>query len=157
MNTTSGRGWIGRMRDRQQVAGAVAARPMYAAKRESMPAAARLAVVFEVFGVTGRERDVVAARLAGATFGEVAAAGRVTRQRVQQLERAALDRLGLSGSVEQIVHADQRADGAGAMRGRAAAAAGLVAGTGTWVPLTRADRAHERAVARFLKARGVAA
>ena len=157
MNTTSGRGWVGRMRDRQHAAGVVTARPMYPSRREPMGPADRLAVVLDAFGVTGRERDVIAARLAGATFGDVAAAARVTRQRVQQLERAALARLGLSGSVEQIVHADQRADGAGAMHGRAAAAAGRATGTGTWVPLTRADRAHEREVARFLKARGVTA
>src|SRR5215218_4340394 len=137
---------LDRVRARQRRAGVVAARPMYPARRPVPTAGERLAIVFEVFGLADRERQVVAARLAGATFGDVAAAVRVTRQRVQQLEREALARLGLSGSVESIVHADQRAAGAGAMRGRAAAAAGLVTGTGSWVPLTRADRAHERAV-----------
>ena len=161
MTTTNAR--LERLRERQSAADVVLVRPMYPARRQvPTDAADRLAVVFDLFGLADRERQVIAARLAGATFAAVAAAGRVTRQRAQQVERRALARLGLSGSVEAIAHADQRGEAAVAMHDRAAGVRSaeltdLDAGRQHRSNLTRADRAHEAAVARFLRSRGVTA
>lgn len=159
MTTTNATGWLRRMRDRQRRAGSVAVRPMYPARRPVPNAGERLAVAFDVFGISPAARAVLAARLAGETFGDIGAARGCSRQAVQCSEREALGRLGLAGSVESIVHADQRGGGAAAMHGRGAdlrTAPELPAGR-TWQKPDPADVAHEREVARFLRSKGVTA
>jgi hypothetical protein len=64
---------------------------------------------FDAVGLAERERHVVRQRLAGRSYGQIAGRS-CTRQRVQQVERIAVARLGLSLSIAQAVHASQRAD-----------------------------------------------
>jgi hypothetical protein len=69
----------------------------------------RLADVFRAAGLAQAERHVIAERLAGRSYGEIAGRS-CTRQRVHQVERVAVARLGLSLSIAQAVHATERMD-----------------------------------------------
>jgi hypothetical protein len=64
---------------------------------------------FDAVGLAERERNVVRQRLAGRSYRQIAGRS-CTRQRVQQVERVAIARLGLSLSIAQAVHTAQRAD-----------------------------------------------
>lgn len=69
--------------------------------------------VFEAAGLDARERWIVEQRLQGASYGDMAkdprAAG-VSRQRLEQIEKAAMGKLGAEGkSIAEAVHADEAA------------------------------------------------
>lgn len=68
-----------------------------------------LAETFEAAGLALHERQVIRERLAGRSYGAIAGR-KLTRQRIEQVERSARARLGLSTSIAQAVHAAQRAD-----------------------------------------------
>src|SRR5262245_6946344 len=76
---------------------------------ESVP----LGVVFRAAGLTPAERHVLRERLAGRSYGQIAAGaalrkpggGAYTRQRVQQVEQDAAAKLGLAASLAVAVHA----------------------------------------------------
>jgi hypothetical protein len=65
--------------------------------------------VLDAAGLAEQERRVVHQRLAGRSFGSIAGRS-CTRQRIQQVERIAVSRLGLSLSIAEAVHTAQRAD-----------------------------------------------
>jgi hypothetical protein len=69
----------------------------------------RLADVFRAAGLAQAERHVIAERLAGRSYGQIAGRS-CTRQRVHQVERVAVARLRLSLSIAQAVHAVERID-----------------------------------------------
>jgi hypothetical protein len=77
-----------------------------------------LAAVFRAAALTPAERHVVYERLAGRSYGQIAAdaalgkpgGGAYTRQRVQQIERDATAKLGLAASLAVAVHAAERVD-----------------------------------------------
>jgi hypothetical protein len=125
----------------------------------------KLAVVLTAVGVSGRDQHVLRQRLRGRSFEQIAwdrecrveRGGVLSRQRMQQIERAALARVGLSGSVESVILTAERAGGSDLAHDRAGGTFGLSVGRGAWVKLTRADREHERAVAKFLRSKGVTA
>jgi hypothetical protein len=109
---------------------------------------------------------VLRARLAGRSYGQIAAGaalrkpggGAYTRQRVQQLERRALAKLGLGASLAEAVHAAERADRALGLveRGGRVRAADLRLDPQAVRPrwqsrLARWERAHEAAVQAFLR------
>jgi hypothetical protein len=125
----------------------------------SVVAAVKPGVLSEVFRtarLTARERQVIRDRLAGKSFARVAG-GRCRRQRVQRIERRALGKLGLAGSLAAVVHTDERAGRAEFYRerGRAVRLAELqadpteVGPSRPWRPEPW-ELAHERAVAEFL-------
>jgi hypothetical protein len=123
--------------------------------------------VFDAAGLEGRERHVIRERLAGRSFADIAGDGSVsgkggrpyTRQRIQQLERDGLRRLGLSRLLSEAVHGRERAERA---QGLAEAGRRLEAGRdgGSAVHMARRgggwmepwERAHERRVTAFLAA-----
>ena len=125
-----------------------------------------LAAVFRAAGLTPAERHVVRARLAGRSYGQIAAdadlrkpgGGAYTRQRVQQLERHAAAKLGLGRSLEAAVHAAERVDRALDLveRGGRVRVADLHADPAAVRPrwrsrLARWERQHEAAVEAFLR------
>ena len=71
--------------------------------------------VLDAAGLTEQERHVVRERLAGRSYGRIAAGGlrkpgggAYSRQRVQQIERDAADKLGLAESLAVAVHGAER-------------------------------------------------
>jgi hypothetical protein len=118
-------------------------------------------------GLTRPERHVVRQRLAGRSYAAIALdramrkadGSGYTRQRVQQTERDAMQRLGLGVSLEAAIHASERAERAEAM----AARRGLVSSAelhGEAEPRRRLgaprwEWEHEAAVEAFLEAAGV--
>src|SRR4051794_12976705 len=76
-----------------------------------------VADAFAAAGLSAREAHVVLARTFGRSYGDIAAddalrdrdGAAVTRQRVEQVERAARAKLGLGRSVAAAVHAAERA------------------------------------------------
>src|SRR5687767_11373533 len=88
---------------------------------ESSNAADALLAVMAERGVTERERRVLLGRLAGRSFRDIArgGAGR-TRQRLQQVERDALRKLGVRPDLLARIQAEERAQRAAALldRGR---------------------------------------
>ena len=129
---------------------------------ESVP----LAADFRAAGLTAAERHVVRARLAGRSYGQIAAGaalrkpggGAYTRQRVQQLEQHATAKLGLGRSLEAAVHAAERVDRALGLveRGQRVRAADLHLDPAAVRPrwqsrLARWEREHEAAVEAFLR------
>ena len=64
---------------------------------------------FDAAGLADHARHVVRQRLAGRSHRQIAGRS-CTRQRIQQVERVAVARLGLSLSIAQAVHSSQRAD-----------------------------------------------
>jgi len=79
-----------------------------------------LAEAFDAAGLSGRQRAVVWGRLEGLSFGRLArAVGARSRQRVQQLERQAMRRLGVAAtSIAAAVHAAEQEHQAGVPRER---------------------------------------
>jgi len=125
-----------------------------------------LAAVFRAAGLTAAERHVLRARLAGRSYGQIAAdaalrkpgGGAYTRQRVQQLEQDATAKLGLAASLAVAVHAADRADRALGLveRGGRVQVADLHLDPAAVRPrwqsrLARWERAHEAAVQAFLR------
>jgi hypothetical protein len=125
-----------------------------------------LAAVFRAAGLTAAERHVLRARLAGRSYGQIAAdaalrkpgGGAYTRQRVQQIERDAAAKLGLAASLAEAVHAAERVDRALGLveRGQRVRAADLhldPAAVRPWWRSRRArwEREHEAAVHAFLR------
>jgi hypothetical protein len=120
---------------------------------------------FRLAGLTAREQHVVPERLAGRSYGDIAAddavrkpdGNRFSRQRLQQLEQDALAKLGAPASVRECVHSDDRLERAVAMRERGR----LVhleelrhdpqkADRQRWERRPAWERRHEARVARFL-------
>jgi hypothetical protein len=131
---------------------------------ESVP----LGAVFRAAGLTPAERHVVHERLAGRSYRQIAAGGELrkpgggayTRQRVQQIERDAVAKLGLAKSLAEAVHAAERVDRALdlAERGERVRAADLHLGPEAVRPrlrrrVARWEREHEAAVQAFLRSR----
>ena len=129
---------------------------------ESVP----LAAVVRAAGLTAAERHVVRERLAGLSYGQIAAGaplrkpggGAYTRQRVQQIEQHAAAKLGLGRSLEAAVHAAERVDRALDLveRGGRVRLADLHLDPGEVRPrlrrrLARWEREHEAAVTAFLR------
>ena len=129
---------------------------------ESVP----LAADFRAAGLTAAERHVVRARLAGRSYGQIAAGAALrkpdgspyTRQRVQQIERHAAAKLGLGRSLEAAIHAAERVDWALDLveRGGQVRVADLRLDPAAVRPrwqsrLARWERAHEAAVQAFLR------
>ena len=125
-----------------------------------------LAEALDAAGLTAAERHVVRARLAGRSYGQIAAGaalrkpggGAYTRQRVQQIERDAAAKLGLAASLAEAVHAAERVDRALdlAERSGRVRAADLYLDPAAVRPrwqsrLARWERAHEAAVEAFLE------
>ena len=124
-----------------------------------------LAAVFRAAGLTAAERHVLRARLAGRSYGQIAAGaalrkpggGAYSRQRVQQIEDEATAKLGLGRSLAEAVHAAERADRALGLveRGGRVRVADLhldpQAVRSWWQSrLARWEREHEAAVRAFL-------
>ena len=107
----------------------------------------RLAEAFAAAGLTLRQTAVMGWRLLGLSCNEIAKQEGVTRQCVQQTEVNALRKLGLSGSVESIVHTPGRA--AVRRAGREHLAAVHTVSHGTYRRPERWEREHERRVAEF--------
>ena len=129
---------------------------------ESVP----LAADFRAAGLTAAERHVVRARLAGRSYGQIAAGAALrkpdgspyTRQRVQQIEQDAAAKLGLGRSLAAAVHAAERADRAQGLveRGGRVQVADLRLDPAAVRPRwqfrrARWEREHEAAVQAFLK------
>ena len=124
-----------------------------------------LAEALDAAGLTAAERHVVRARLAGRSYGQIAAGalrkpggGAYTRQRVQQIEQDAAAKLGLDRSLEAAVHAAERVDRALDLveRGGRVRVADLHLDPAAVRPrwqsrLARWERAHEAAVRAFLE------
>jgi hypothetical protein len=125
-----------------------------------------LATVFRAAGLTAAERHVLRARLAGRSYGQIAAGAALrkpdgspyTRQRVQQIERHAAAKLGLGRSLEAAIHAAERVDWALDLveRGGQVRVADLRLDPAAVRPrwqsrLARWERAHEAAVRAFLE------
>jgi hypothetical protein len=118
----------------------------------------RLVEVLREAGLTDRERHVVRHRLLGRSYGAIARdtemAG-LTRQRLQQLEVVALARLGLRGSIESVVHEQERQDAMARLRERGQLVrpgelGHIDAGAQFRVRHTPEERQHEAAVVAFL-------
>ena len=81
-------------------------------------ASVALEAVFEAGGLSERERHVIRQRLCGRSFGEIAADPELgdgpapTRQRVEQLERRALAKLGTNVSIGDLHEQERRERGA---------------------------------------------
>jgi hypothetical protein len=135
-------------------------------RRHTAGAPVPLAAVVRAAGLTAAERHVVRARLAGRSYGQIAAdavlrkpgGGVYTRQRVQQLERHAAAKLGLGRSLAAAVHAAEQVDRALDLveRGGRVRIADLHLDPAAVRPrwqsrLTRWEREHEAAVAAFLR------
>ena len=140
-------------------------------RRHTAGAPVPLAAVFRAAGLTPAERHVVRARLAGRSYGQIAAdadlrkpgGGAYSRQRVQQIERDATAKLGLAASLAVAVHAAERVDRALDLveRGGRVRAADLHLDPQAVRPrwqarLARWEREHEAAVAAFLREAGQA-
>src|SRR5262249_44391949 len=125
-----------------------------------------LAAVFRAAGLTAVERHVVRQRLAGRSYGQIAAGaalrksggGAYTRQRVPQVGQDAAAKLGLDRSLAEAVHAAERVDRALDLveRGGRVWAADLHLDPAAVRPrwqsrLARWEREHEAAVAAFLR------
>ena len=125
-----------------------------------------LAAVVRAAGLTPAERHVLRARLAGRSYGQVAAGAALrkpdgspyTRQRVQQIEQDAAAKLGLGRSLAAAVHAAERVDRALGLveRGGRVRAADLRLDPAAVRPrwqsrLARWEREHEAAVQAFLR------
>jgi len=124
-----------------------------------------LAAVLRAAGLTPAERHVLRARLAGRSYGQIAAdaalgkpgGGAYTRQRVQQIEQDAAAKLGLAASLEAAVQAAERVDRALDLveRGGRVRAADLHLGPEAVRPrlrrVARWEREHEAAVRAFLE------
>jgi hypothetical protein len=125
-----------------------------------------LAAVFQAAGLTPAERHVLRARLAGRSYGQIAAGadlrkpggGAYTRQRVQQIERDVAAKLGLAASLEAAVHAAERVDRALGLaeRGGRVRIADLHLDPAAVRPRLRRrvsqwEREHEAAVQAFLE------
>jgi hypothetical protein len=117
-------------------------------------------------GLTAVERHVLRERLAGRSYGQIAGdaalqkpgGGAYTRQRVQQLERRALVKLGLGASLADAVHAAERVDRAPDLveRGGRVQAADLHLDPQAVRPRwqsrrARWEREHEAAVTAFVR------
>jgi hypothetical protein len=126
----------------------------------------RLGDVLDAAGLSEPERHVVRARLAGRSYGQIAAGaalrkpggGAYTRQRVQQIEQDAAAKLGLDRSLEAAVHAAERVDRALGLveRGGRVRIADLRLDPQAVRPrwqsrLARREREHEAAVEAFLR------
>ena len=125
-----------------------------------------LVAVFRAAGLTAAERHVLRARLAGRSYGQIAAGAALrkpdgspyTRQRVQQIEQDATAKLGLDRSLEAAVHAAERVDRALGLaeRGGRVRVADLRLDPAAVRPrwqsrLARWEREHEAAVQAFLR------
>jgi hypothetical protein len=124
-----------------------------------------LAAVFRAAGLTAAERHVLRERLAGRSYGQIAAGALrkpdgspYTRQRVQQIEQDATAKLGLAQSLAVAVHGAERVDRALDLvaRGRRVRIADLRLDPQAVRPrwqsrLARWERVHEAAVAAFLE------
>jgi hypothetical protein len=134
-------------------------------RRHTAGASVPLAAVFRAAGLTPAERHVLRARLAGRSYGQIAAGGELrkpdgspyTRQRVKQIERRGMVKLGLAASLAVAVHAAERADRALDMveRGERVRAADLhLDPAAVRTPLRRRvatwELEHEAAVQAFL-------
>src|SRR3954451_7409743 len=72
-----------------------------------------LADVFRVARLSPPEQRVVCERLAGRSYGQIAAdrfRARLPRQPLKKAERRPCRRLGLTASIEQAIHASERID-----------------------------------------------
>jgi hypothetical protein len=112
--------------------------------------------VFEAAGLTAQEQHILRQRLAGQSFGEVAA-GTCTRQNVQIIEATATAKLGLRQSLAEAVHRNERIDRALDMveRGERVRAVELHLDPEQVRPrlqrrVAQWERAHEAAVQAFL-------
>jgi hypothetical protein len=134
-------------------------------RRHSAGESVPLDEVFGAAGLTAAERHVVRARLAGRSYGQIAAGALrkpdgspYTRQRVQQIEQDAAAKLGLGRSLAAAVHAAERMDRALGLveRGGRVRAADLRLDPAAVRPrwqsrLARWEREHEAAVQAFLR------
>jgi hypothetical protein len=135
-------------------------------RRHRAGRAVLLGELCDAAGLTAAERHVVRERLAGRSYGQIAAGaalrkpggGAYTRQRVQQIEQDAAAKLGLAASLEAAVQAAERVDRALDLveRGGRVRAADLHLDPQAVRPrlrrrLARWERAHEAAVQAFLK------
>jgi hypothetical protein len=126
----------------------------------------RLGDVLDAAGLSAPERHVVCARLAGRSYGQIAAGaalrkpggGAYSRQRVQQIEQDATAKLGLGASLAEAVHVAERLDRALGLveRGGRVRAADLHLDPAAVRPrwqsrLARWEREHEAAVGAFLR------
>jgi hypothetical protein len=125
-----------------------------------------LAAVFRAARLTAAERHVLRQRLAGRSYGQIAAGGELrkpdgspyTRQRVQQIEQGAAAKLGLAASLAAAVQAAERVDRALGLleQGGRVRIADLHLDPAAVRPrwqsrLARWEREHEAAVRAFLK------
>jgi hypothetical protein len=137
----------------------------------------RLEAAFNAAGLTSLESYVIRQRLLGRSFSDVAADPAIrrpgresaySRQNIAEAESRALRRLSALApgrpavrSVAEVVHYEERTDGAIRLRERGRLVSpeelGNVDLTGSYCKSTPAERAHDIAVGRFLRARGVSA
>lgn len=118
----------------------------------------RLAAAFRTAGLSERQGYVLRQRVAGRSYGDLAAELGCSRQAVQCCEQHGMAKLGLEGSVAEVVYAEERLEAAERLRERGRLVRpGDLHHTDLTVPWharhTAAERRHEAAVAAFLAGR----
>jgi hypothetical protein len=87
-------------------------------RRFESGAAVTLDDAFQAARLSGREVAVLQERLAGRSFAAIATGCGLTRQAVQQAERAALARRGVRGSLAVFIYDDEQGERAAVLRER---------------------------------------